>query len=295
VADGLDRTFDESLVGKFDPQEYDWSRAGATEHGLRPVAGRQTLRSAGEVLDRIEMAPGAEIAVTAGALDAGVSNSLLHSKIRAYQGLPARALVTQSTSYAPVTGQAVMVQNSRITSQGDGINPTGGKDGPTSLVEYSCIERDGTRVADAHHDGIQIWQGGNAVIRRNWISGWNTSAIMLKSDRELNDGDGPVSHVRIEQNYLANPAGHFILYVRDGGKGRPQYVTIVDNVLGPGSPISSGRSPKDRATFVRTEAERDAAVLAGDESAVEWIVWSGNTDAETGLEITPPGGWRLEQ
>jgi hypothetical protein len=192
-----------------------------------------------------------------------------------------------------VTGLAMTVRNSKITSTNDGIAPTGGAHGPQTLIEYNKITRDGTRIGTQHMDGIQFWQGGNAVIQRNWIDGWANSAIIIKSDLELRPGDGPISNIVIQENYLENSTSYFTLYVRDGGKGRPRFITVQNNAFGRhGMPISSGSSPYNQATFVHTEKQRSDAIAAGNPQAAEWIVWSGNYYADDGTPVAPIGGWK---
>lgn len=227
----------------------------------------------------------ADVEIAGSALDAGVT---VHDLTR-----PARAVVRQSTvgGSNAVSGSAAIVEHSLLTSTNDGVTLTGGAHGLPSLVENNWIERDGSRVGNNHHDGIQLWQGGNLTIRRNWISGFQVSAILIKSDLEQVPGDGPIRNVLVEENYLANPTGYYTMYVVDGGKGRPQFVTVRNNVFGKGAPISTGASAAGQAVFVRSDAERDAAVADGVAGAAEWVAWTNNVSAATGAEIVPPGGW----
>jgi hypothetical protein len=44
-------------------------------------------------------------------------------------------------------------------------------------------------------------------------------------------------------------------------------------------------------TFVHTDAQRQAAIKAGNNNAHKWIVWNGNYIAATGAVVAPPGGW----
>jgi hypothetical protein len=44
-------------------------------------------------------------------------------------------------------------------------------------------------------------------------------------------------------------------------------------------------------TFVHTEAQRQAAIVAGDKAAAAWVVWNNNYIAGTKTVIVPPGGW----
>lgn len=277
----------------WDPRTFDFDQVGRTSHAsLRVVASDLKLSRRGQVLADRSVPDG--VTVYANAFDAGVSQCSSRGTLRA-AGDQARldvlsCDVTASSGNA-ITGTAAVIRRSDITSTNDGITLTGGAYGPQSVIEYNKIWRDGTRLGDAHMDGIQFWQGGNTVIRRNWISGWSNSAIIIKSDLEADPGDGPVRNVLIEENYLANPSTYYTLYVRDGGFGRPQMITIRNNVFGPGRPISAGSNGDEQAVFVRTEQQRADAIAAGNAQAAEWIVWHGNIDAATGQEIVPPGGW----
>lgn len=278
-----------------------WNPAGAesdaigapSEVDLVACPDPPEIVTAGQLLDGIQCD---QTLYVDDAVDAGVVDSVIRNGIRARElrGGPTRAVVRRSTVTGPtaISGEAVWVDHSHIMSTNDGVTPTGGLHGPPSVIEFNKMERDGSQFGDNHHDGIQLWQGGNVTIRRNWISGFHTAAILIKSDLEQVPGDGPIRNVLIEENYLANPTGYFSVYVRDGGKGRPQFVTIRNNVFGPGTPVSSGDTPQDEATFVRTERQREEAVAAGVADAAEWIVFHGNIDAVTGEEIVPPGGWR---
>jgi hypothetical protein len=196
-----------------------------------------------------------------------------------------------------IIGASFTSRSNYITANEDAIDPNGA--GPY-LIEYNKLYRDGTNFGTAHHDGIQFWgPGGNAVIRRNWISGWTTSAILIKTDL------GPISHVTITENYLANPTGWFVLYVRDAhtGFGRPTFVDITNNKISSGGLGGSGsgsfavstgddnRTAGLEATFCHTAAQRQAAIDGGNASAATWIVWSGNVWADgpnAGKEALPP-------
>ena len=227
-----------------------------------------------------------------GAPDAQLSDCHLPRGVRVHEtDLNGHVTVSHCSTGTDTTGLSLTVRHSNLTSENDGVTPTGGAHGQRSLIEYNLIERDGSRAGDAHHDGVQLWQGGNVTIRRNWITGWHTSAILIKSDLEMEPGDGPITDALIEENYLANPTGYYSVYIRDGGFGRPRMVTIRDNAFGPGTPISAGPNPSSQATFVQDESTRQEAIDGGNDQAAEWIVWYGNYDAETGEEVVPPGGW----
>lgn len=304
----------------FDPLSYDWDgNVGVTD----PDAARQRRASTlyvkrdGQLVERYQMA--ADIVVKH-ASDVVIRETVLTDgrvRVESRDSAAARAIIEHSEIRSDngngVSGVAAIVRHSLIATGNDGITPTGGATGTPTLIEYSKIEGPGGRRGDRHHDGVQLWQGGNVTIRRNWISGWHNSAIIIKSDREMKPGDGPIRNVLIEENYLANPDGHYALYVRDGGKGRPQMVTVRNNAFGPvasGDKVSTGRNPGDQAVFVRSERDRRAAIAEqqGDPTVLErreqqlgmtdgradartWIVWYGNYHAQDGRELPPPGGW----
>jgi hypothetical protein len=198
--------------------------------------------------------------------------SVDHSNITAHGG-------------AAIYGWSVYVTNSLITSDQDGITPVNLGGSRQSVIQGNVIFRDGTTIRGYHHDGIQLWQGGNVLVEGNYVHGWATSAIMLKSDH------GPIRNITVTGNWLANETGYVVIYVMNGGHGRPQMVTITDNVIRAGKiPIFTAPPGSPGAVFVKTEQERTAAIRAGDASAAEWIVWNHNVDA-SGKPIDPPGGY----
>lgn len=305
----------------FDPLDYDFdAHTGPRTETFDELEGDDTdwyrLEGDGTVLEGVATSPDVGVLVD-DAVDPVVRDCRLRGGVRVYDHgeRRGRVVVEHCDVGAPgngVSGLAMVVRHSRVSTGNDGLTPTGGAKGVETVIEYNKIERDGTRDGDRHHDGVQLWQGGNATIRRNWISGWDTSAVMVKSDKELEPGDGPVADVLVEENYLHNPSGHYAVQVRDGGQGRPRFVTIRDNAFGPleGEAVSTGPSPSEQAVFVRTEQQRDRAVAAQEADpgvldrrvsehgmtedqadARTWIVWDGNVWAETGEEVTPPGGW----
>ncbi|MDQ1485925.1 MAG: hypothetical protein QOJ62_1618, partial [Actinomycetota bacterium] len=117
---------------------------------------------------------------------------------------------------------------------------------------------------------------------RNWISGWQTSAIMVKADL------GPISNVTIDSNFLDNPTGYYQLYLCSAAHGLTN-VTVTNNAFGKASSTVSTCGGK--VTFVHTEAQRQAAIAAGDKAAAAWVVWNNNYIAGTKTVIVPPGGW----
>ncbi|MFC5381926.1 right-handed parallel beta-helix repeat-containing protein [Aquipuribacter nitratireducens] len=263
----------------FNPLTYDWAaNAGA-------VAGTKALFNGGAygMLEQDGVVH-ADKSITARqdvyGVDTGFRNSVFSDKLLVRSGRAVVERSTMNTGGAAVGGEAMVVRHSNITGNTDGLNPVRSSGTAKTVIEYNKIWRDGTRYQDKHHDGVQFWQGGDTTIRRNWISGWNTSAIMIKTDF------GPINNVLIEENYLANPTGYFTMYSRDGGHGRPQMITVRNNVFGGGTPIS----PEAGTRFVRTEQERADAIARGDASARTWIVWYGNIDT-SGRVVAPPGGW----
>ena len=171
------------------------------------------------------------------------------------------------------------LDHSFVTSNGDGIDPTGAG---YKVIEYNKIWRDGTRVGKKHEDGIQFWQGGDALITHNYISGWQVSAIMVKADV------GPISNVTIDSNYLNNPTGFFQLYLCPAKHGIFG-ITVTNNAFAKATfTVSTCRS---RLTFVHTAEQRQAAIKAGNASAASWIVWNDNYVADTHAVVDPPSGW----
>ncbi len=188
--------------------------------------------------------------------------------------------VTQCTIKSGVYGAgSYTIDRSFITSDGDGINPTGPGQ---KVIKNTKIWRDGTRVGTKHQDGIQFWKGGNTLISQNWISGWQTSAIMVKADL------GPISNVTIDSNYLNNPTGYFQLYLCPAGNSLKN-ITVTNNAFGKSSFTASTCGAN--LTFVHTEKQRQDAIKAGNKSAASWIVWNGNHIAGTDKVVAPPGGW----
>jgi hypothetical protein len=211
------------------------------------------------------------------ATGSGVASCLLGDNFRANADGVSMA---HCTADGGVNGAgSYTLQYNFITSSGDGIDPTGAGH---KVIEYNKIWRDGTRVGTEHEDGIQFWQGGNALVHGNWISGWQTSAMMVKADL------GPISNVTIDSNYLNNPTGYYQLYLCPASYGLSN-ITVTNNAFGKASYIVSTCGTK--FTFVHTEAQRQAAIAAGNQAAASWIVWDNNYIAGTTTVITPPGGW----
>ena len=187
--------------------------------------------------------------------------------------------VTGCTITGGVSGDgSFTLTHNDITSQTDGIDPTGPG---YKVIESNKIWRDGTRVGKRHEDGIQFWQGGNALISGNWISGWQTSAIMLKADY------GVISNVTIDSNYLNNPTGYYQLYLCRSSYNL-ENITITHNAFGK-SRFAVGTCD-DKYTFVHTEQQRAAAIAAGNPAAIYWVVWNRNYIVGTGATVPPPGG-----
>lgn len=192
----------------------------------------------------------------------------------------ANASVKQCSLSGGVHGAgSYTIDHAFITSNGDGIDPTGPGH---KVIQYTKIWRDGTRVGTKHEDGIQFWQGGNALVTHNWISGWQTSAMMVKADL------GPISNVIIDSNYLNNPTGYFQLYLCPASHSLSN-ITVTNNAFGKSSFTAS--TCGSHLTFVHTEAQRQAAIQAGNKNAASWIVWNNNHIAGTSTVVAPPGGW----
>lgn len=193
-----------------------------------------------------------------------------------------RCTVTATGQTRALEAGSGTVRDSLLRGEYDGVAFRDGTPAQPSLVEDSHILGPGRRIADWHHDGVQLWTGGHLTIRRCVITGWDNSAVFLKTDV------GPIDNVRVEQCVLAC-GSWFPIFVRDGGHGRPTRVTVTgcvfDAFQGP-TPISTGadqqaRYPERETKFVRTEAARKDPT---------WVVWSGNVRPD-GTEIAPPGGW----
>lgn len=280
----------------FDPLTYDWEANTGRTAPDAPLdtAPDLTIKEDDVVVEGVETSENGELEVVD--VTSTIRESLLGDRV-AVRGDQGYAIIENNdfrSDLRAVQGYAFEARFNDITAGLDGLTPTGGPtDEPLperrrTLIEYNWIHRDGSRVEDRHHDGIQLWQGGKLTVRRNLVQGWANAAIILKSDK------APIDDVVIEDNHLEAP-NNFIVYVRDGGFGRPTGVTIRNNAFGRGSGgdiVSTGNSPDDQAVFVRTEEERAAAVADGVDGAASWVVWDGNYDAETGDEIVPPGGWR---
>ena len=261
--------------GAFDPVTFDWATVGAPSSGLVEVngTGDLALTKKGQVLDGVKVSQ-ARVVTTADGIR--LSNCEIGTFHADTQGLSAEHCTINGGVYGE--GSYVLDHNF-ITSQGDGIDPTGKGQ---KVIQYNKIWRDGTRVGEKHQDGIQFWQGGNTLIRRNWISGFGTSAIMVKADH------GTISNVTIDSNYVNNPTGYFQLYLCPQSHALVN-ITVTNNAFGKATSVVS--TCRAKLTFVHTEAQRQAAIKAGNAGAANWIVWNNNYVAETHAVLPPPGGW----
>jgi hypothetical protein len=231
-----------STTSTFDPDAFDWTSVGDPSQA---TAGSVTLSTNGAVLSNCNI-------------------GTLHADA-------AGLVVKNCTVNGGIFGAgSYTLDHNFITSGADGIDPTG--DG-YKVIQYNKIWRDGTRVADKHQDGIQFWRGGNALISRNWISGFQTSAIMVKADQAT------ISNVTIDSNYLNNPTGYYQLYLCPDSHSL-RNITVTNNAFGKATSTISTCGSK--LTFVHTEAQR---------SDPSWIVWDGNYVAGTHALVAPPGGW----
>jgi hypothetical protein len=282
---------------RFNPMTYNWSKLGHRRPARAVKNSQVILRGDNTVTAGLNTAASGALVAVDGGYDTTVTDSVLGGMFRVYSNrLPhVRGVLEFSDVFSTstkagngVVGASFVAQFNDITASNDGITPTG-EAAHQTVIQYNNIHRDGTTLGSSHHDGIQFWQNGNAVIRRNWISGWTTSAILIKSDLS------PISHITIDENYLANPTGYFAVYVRDGGHGRPTFIDITNNAFGwRATPLSSGANAASEATFARSAAVRQTAIDAGNTSAAAWIVWSGNYYADgpkRGKPVPPPGRW----
>jgi hypothetical protein len=231
-----------STTSTFDPVAFDWTSVGGPSQA---TAGSVTLSTSGAVLSDCNIgtlhAEAADLSVKSCTVNGGIFGA---------------------GSYT--------LDHNFITSGADGIDPSG--DG-YKVIQYNKIWRDGTRIADKHHDGIQFWRGGNALISRNWISGFQTSAIMVKADQAT------ISNVTIDSNYLNNPTGYYQLYLCPDSHAL-RNITVTNNAFGKATSTIS--TCGTTLTFVHTEAQRQDP---------SWIVWDGNYVAGTHAVVAPPGGW----
>jgi hypothetical protein len=264
----------EAISGSFDPATFDWSTVGAPSGGLVSVGGTGdvVVKKKGQVVDGIKSK--ARIVTRADGI------RLSDCDIGTFHADTNDLLAKHCTINGGVYGEgSYTLEYNFITSQGDGIDPTGQGH---KIIQYNKIWRDGTRVGDKHQDGIQFWQGGNTVITRNWIGGFGTSAIMVKADH------GPISNVVIDSNYLDNPTGYFQLYLCPQSHGL-SYITVTNNAFGKATSVVS--TCRAKLTYVHTEEQRQAAIKAGNGKAASWIVWNNNYVASTHAVVPPPGGW----
>ena len=256
--------------GAFDPVHFNWGSVGGPTSGLTAVGGSTdlVLRTAGQILDRIQT----NSKVVAQAAGVGVSNC----SIGVFHADGSNLTAKNCTISGGVFGAgSYTLDHNFITSQADGIDPggTGRK-----VIQYNKIWRDGTRVGDKHQDGIQFTAGGNALITRNWIGGYGTSAIMVKADL------GTISNVTIDSNFLDNPTGYFQLYLCPVSHSLTN-ITVTNNAFGKASSTLS--TCGSNLTFVHTEAQRQAGINAGVKGADQWIVWNNNYVAATGAVVAP--------
>jgi hypothetical protein len=253
---------------------FNWGSVGGPSSGLTTIGDTSALylRTAGQILDRVK-ADGKIMAASTGVSLSNCSIGVFHADA---DGLSANNCTISGGVFG--SGSYTLDHNF-ITSQADGIDPGGNG---RKVIQYNKIWRDGTRVGDKHQDGIQFTGGGNALITRNWISGYGTSAIMVKADL------GTISNVTIDSNFLDNPTGYFQLYLCPDGHSLSN-ITVTNNAFGKASSTLS--TCGSNLTFVHTEAQRQAAIKAGNKAATNWIVWNGNYVAATGAVVAPPGGW----
>ena len=99
------------------------------------------------------------------------------------------------------------------------------------VVEDSYIH-DQRKFSGAHNDAIQASSGSNILIRHNTILGphqESNAALMFGTTL------GPISNVRVENNYLAG-GGYMVYFVnQDQGFGPPVNIQLVNNVVESGS------------------------------------------------------------
>jgi hypothetical protein len=260
--------------GGFDPVHFNWDSVGGPSSGMTTVGGNGTLvlQTAGQLLDRVK----SNTKVVASSTGVSLSNCSVGVFHADAEKLSAKNCDINGGVFG---AGSYTLDHNFITSASDGIDPTGPG---YKVIQYNKIWRDGTRVDDRHQDGIQFTQGGNALIARNYISGWQTSAIMIKADL------GTISNITIDSNYLNNPTGYYQLYLCPDSHSLSN-ITVTNNAFGKASSTLSTCGAN--YTYVHTEAQRQAAIKSGVKNANQWIVWNGNYVAATGAVVAPPGGW----
>ena len=123
---------------------------------------------------------------------------------------------------------------------------------------------DFTPAPGAHNDAIQSVSGTNMNLLDSNIQGpfqAQTSAWIIKSD------SGAISNVKLSGNRLSG--GSYTLYLRDGGFGAPQNVTVENNVW-----------VVDSSQF---------GAVSSDMVASDCLKWVGNT-LSTGASLGSPTG-----
>lgn len=127
------------------------------------------------------------------------------------------------------TNKGVIIKNNKVRGNHDAIKVVG-----NTRVEYNYIYNNQRGSSQVHVDGIQTpgKSTSNSTFYRNWIDtpvakGSNSSIISEVLS-------GPVSNVRIEENYLNG--GNYTLYVftdrTAGAYGCPKNISILNNKFG---------------------------------------------------------------
>jgi hypothetical protein len=254
---------------------------------------------------------------------------------------------------APVRFREMFYVHSVLSAKTFKVQP-GLKGGSTLPIGQAGAETDFTSsgagilylgyIDGLHSDAIQFWQDGFCRIFRNRIEGFANAGIIIKSDKyPSRDANGvfisndpppgipadpttlsPIEQIVIEENWFRKVGfmDGYQIQVRSGDassnawKQRPRYITIRNNWFDRtyANNMNGGTNVGDEATYVRTEAIRDAAVAAqiatpsllttreqsvasggaglrpGSGDARCWIVFHDNRYDDTGEEVPPPLG-----
>ncbi|BCH20829.1 right-handed parallel beta-helix repeat-containing protein [Mesorhizobium sp. L-8-3] len=189
-------------------------------------------------------------------------------------------------SNAAILGSGNFLRND-ISKAENGIVLTGG----SSVVKGNYIHdlQDGS--SDPHYDGISVQGGQNGVlIEDNTVFARDTSNIFIKNDF------GPISDVRVNNNYLAGDPG-IMIYVDGRASGGPiTGVSITNNYMEKGyydyfsidnsSPVISGNVYLKEGQF---PSDVGGASTDGTDSGTD----SGTSSPDTGTDngtIDPDAG-----
>lgn len=158
------------------------------------------------------------------------------------------------------------------------------RDDRSNIMETDVVESPTTRPRTYGQAlvGVRICCGGNVVILRTRITGWQGGAIVIRSEH------GPLDCVTIDSCYCAG-GGPVQIHIGDGGHGRPRNVSILNTILGYGPsgqphPVSTADvagGDGSQSRYVRSEEHRLDPT---------WVVYRNVSDP-LGTALPPPTGW----